>query len=319
MKSPLLFLVFNRPDTTRQVFEAIRAARPPRLFIAADGPRSDRAGEAQRCAEVRAIASAVDWPCSIETLFRDRNLGCKMGVSSGISWFFERESEGVILEDDVLPVPTFFDYCDELLQRHRNDERVAMVSGCNFVTNHFTPRESYFFSRYSHIWGWASWRRAWRHYDVAMTAWPAWRDGGGLAKVSGGSRLFESYWRGVFDAAHQGMIDTWDYQWTFTCWRIGGLTALPKVNQTRNLGFGADATHTTGGAPAYIQACPPGALELPLLHPGVVERALEADALIDSKVFGINFMNALKRHVQRIPLYRSAASSVRSLKKNAVH
>src|ERR1700690_1974577 len=156
MQSPVLFLVFNRPDTTRRVFEAIRSAQPPRLYVAADGPRGARAGEAERCAEVRRIATAVNWPCEVKTLFRDCNLGCKMGVSSGITWFFEHEPEGIILEDDVLPVPTFFDFCDELLARFRNDDRVAMISGSNLIAGHFDPAESYFFSRCAQIWGWAS-------------------------------------------------------------------------------------------------------------------------------------------------------------------
>ncbi len=169
MRSPVLFLVFNRPDSTRKVFDAIRSARPPKLYITADGPRPDRPAEAKLCSEVRAIASAVDWPCEVKTLFRESNLGCKAGVSSGITWFFSHEDEGIILEDDVLPVPTFFNFCDEMLERYRDDARVSMISGCNLISNHFSPKQSYFFSRYNLIWGWATWRRAWQHYDVAMT------------------------------------------------------------------------------------------------------------------------------------------------------
>src|SRR5271165_4717676 len=175
MRSPILFLVFNRPETTRRVFETIRAARPPKLYVSADGPRAGRAGEPQRCDEARRIATSVDWPCEVKTLFRDANLGCKMGVSTGISWFFDQEPEGIILEDDIVPLPSFFDYCDELLARYRDDERVAMISGCNPIANDFRVDESYFFARFCGIWGWASWRRAWRHYDVNISAWPAWR------------------------------------------------------------------------------------------------------------------------------------------------
>jgi hypothetical protein len=315
MKSPVLFLVFNRPDTTRQVFEAIRAARPPKLYIAADGPRSGRPEEAQRCREVREIANMVDWPCEVATLFREQNLGCKIGVSSAITWFFEHESEGIILEDDVLPVATFFDYCDEMLERYRDDGRVAMISGCNLVANHFNSTDSYFFSRYNHIWGWATWRRTWRHYDVAMTEWPAWRDGGGLARVADGSRLFQSYWRGTLDAAHAGKIDTWDYQWTFACWRLAGLTALPAYNQTSNLGFGANATHTTGDTPQYLVASRARPLEFPLVHPSSVVRAVRADTAIDSYVFGINLKTILKLRISAIPALRTPLLAVKNLRR----
>src|SRR5664280_431390 len=149
MKSPLLLLVFNRPDTTRKVFEAIRAARPPRLYVAADGPRPNRPGEAERCEDARRIVSAVDWPCDMKLRFREANLGCRKGVADGVNWFFECEKEGVVLEDDVLPLPGFFDYCDQLLDRYRENERVAAISGCNLVAGRFSARESYFFSRYN--------------------------------------------------------------------------------------------------------------------------------------------------------------------------
>src|SRR5690349_2048344 len=132
MKSAILFLVFNRPETTARVFEAIRAAQPPRLYVAADGPRASRIGESERCDLTRRIASAVDWPCDITTLFRAANLGCKNAVSSAISWFFEHEEEGVILEDDCLPDPSFFRYCDELLAHYRDDTRIGLISGNNF-------------------------------------------------------------------------------------------------------------------------------------------------------------------------------------------
>ncbi len=147
MKSPVLFLVFNRPDTTRRVFNAIRSARPPKLYVAADGPRFGRPKEAELCGEVRDIVTSIDWPCEVRTLFREDNLGCKAAVSGGITWFFQHEEEGIILEDDVLPVSTFFDFCDEMLERYRKNAGVYMISGCNLVSNHFTPERSYFFPR----------------------------------------------------------------------------------------------------------------------------------------------------------------------------
>jgi hypothetical protein len=313
MRSPLLFIVFNRPETTRQVFEAIRSARPPRLYIAADGPRLDRIGEAERCSEVRAIASSVDWSCDVKTLYRSSNLGCKAGVSSAINWFFSHDVEGVILEDDILPTRTFFQYCDELLERYRDDERVGLISGCNLISSRHEVRTSYFFSRYNHIWGWASWRRAWKHYDVSMSHWPKWRDGGGLATVSAGSRRFERYWRQTFDRAHAGAVDTWDYQWTFACWRTGMLAALPHRNQQANLGFGCDATHTTSGAPRYVRESPPVELDFPLVHPTVVKPDVAADRLVGRHVFGLSYGREVRSMLGNAPVLGSALRRVKDV------
>ena len=241
----------------------------------------------------------------------------KLAVSGGITWFFRQECEGIILEDDVLPVSTFFDYCDEMLERYRSDDRVAMITGCNLVSSHFQPKGSYFFSRYSHIWGWASWRRSWQLYDVAMTKWTAWRDDRGLVKMPGGNRLFEAYWRPTFDAVHAGRIDTWDYQWTFACWRHGGLTVMPGINQTRNLGFGADATHTTTRAPEFVLESQPKLLKFPLIHPDAVERESVADAAIDSRVFGISYLSIVKRQLRGALALKNAALSLAKFVKNA--
>ena len=319
LKTAVLLLVFNRPELTDQVFEAIRQARPQKLYVAADGPRSNRPGEAELCTEVRRIATNVDWPCEVKTLFRESNLGCKMAVSGGINWFFENEVEGVILEDDVLPVPTFFSYCDQLLERYRNDHRVGMVSGCNLVSSRFTPDHSYFFSRYNHIWGWASWRRAWQHYHVDIPDWPKWRDGGGLKSKASGNRSFEKYWRRIFDAVYRGEIDTWDYQWTYSCWKNNLLTALPAANQTHNLGFGVDATHTTSDIPAFILASPPIELSLPLSHPTLIGCDKRIEQLIDRHVFGISLVNELRttiRHHRLVaPLIRRAKLLVKNVRR----
>ncbi len=318
MQSAVLFLVFNRPDTTRQVFEAIRAAKPPRLYVAADGPRQNREGEFERCEEVRRIATTVDWPCEVKTLFRNKNLGCKLGVSGGINWFFENEEEGVILEDDVLPIQSFFEYCDELLERYRNDPKVGVISGCNLVSKRFTPSESYFFSRYNHVWGWASWRRAWQHYDVTMHNWPEWRDKGGLKSISDGNKLFESYWISVFDNAYRGGIDTWDYQWTYSCWYQGMVTALPAHNQTFNLGFGhPEAVHTTGDAPDCILKSIPESLTIPLRHPFDIERSLVADDTIDRLIFRITRITLIRQRILRIPMIGNLLKESKRLVKNA--
>lgn len=285
--APILFLVFNRPDTTARVFEAIRAARPSRLFVAADGPREGRDGEAERCEQVRAIATAVDWPCTVTTLFRDRNLGCKRAVSSAIDWFFEQVPEGLIIEDDCVPDPTFFVYATELLTRYRDDPRVMTVSGDNFIAATWQPAASYYFSAVPHIWGWGSWRRAWAHYDVEMADWIEQRDGGLLDRVFPGAPGSQRYWTMIFDRVARGEIDTWDYQWVYTMFKHGGVSGMPAVNLISNIGFGADATHTVNPE-AKLANLPSAALPLPLVHPSDVAAERSADAWTAENVFGIS-------------------------------
>jgi len=298
MRSPVLFLVFNRPDTTAQVFEAIRAAQPPRLYVAADGPREGRPGEIEACQLVRDIATRVDWLCEVKTLFQERNLGCKLGVSAGISWFFEQEPEGIILEDDVLPVPSFFGYCDELLEKYRLDERVGMISGSNLVSSRVNCEESYFFSKIPLIWGWASWRRAWQQYDVAIKEWPAWNSGGGLQKLFPNRPLVISYWRDAFNRVLDGKLNTWDYQLIFTRWRSGGLTIIPKNNLTDNLGYGVNATHTSQHKPACLLDSPVSELTLPLDHPAQIQANDTRDLLIFRHVHEVNLMGYIRRQLR---------------------
>ena len=297
----MLFLVFNRASTTARVFESIRQARPRRLYVAADGPRASRAGEAARCDEVRRIATAVDWPCEVNTLFRAHNLGCKQGVAQGISWFFAHEQEGIILEDDVLPDPSFFGYCEALLERYRADERVAAIAGCNQISDHYTAADSYFFTRQNHVWGWASWRRAWQHFEIDMTSWPEWDRAGSLQCLLE-DRCAEHYWRQRYGRVHQGQIDTWDYQWMYACWRTGGLTVMPAHNLTTNLGLGPDveATHTSKAVPRFVRDNPAKPLAMPLRHPTEISRDAEADRLIQRHVIGLNRRRCLKRSIGRL-------------------
>ena len=244
LQTAVLFLVFNRPDTTKQVFEAIRQAKPPRLYVAADGARPSREGEAERVAQVRQIATAVDWPCELKILFREKNLGCKMAVSGGIDWFFQNEDQGIILEDDCLPQPDFFIFCETLLNRYALDERVWVVTGDNFQNGQRRGEASYYFSRYNHVWGWASWRRAWSKRDMEIKFWPEWKESPRW-KAFLPDQVERTYWSNIFDQIYRNQIDTWDYPWTASVWLHGGLTATPNVNLIKNIGFGADATHTS--------------------------------------------------------------------------
>jgi len=273
MHTPVLLIVFNRPDTTARVFEAIRLARPERLYVAADGPRAGREGEAALCAQARQVATAVDWPCEIKTRFLDHNQGCKRAVSGAITWLFECEPEGIILEDDCLPHPTFFPYCEALLEKYRDTPRVMSIAGTPPGT-HPPVSHSFVFSKYARIWGWASWRRAWRLYDVNMAAWPAFRTAHGLRKLSQRGATFELKWQGVFDATHQGKIDTWDFQWLFAHWLNDGLACLPAVNLVKNIGFRPDGTHTSDPDDAEANR-PTQPMALPLTYPDDI--ALDPD------------------------------------------
>jgi hypothetical protein len=241
------FCIFNRPDTTRRVFDRIRDARPARLLVVGDGPRADRPGEADLVRACREIVSGVDWPCRVETCYSETNLGCARRMSSGLTWAFSQADPLIVLEDDCVPDPSFFGYCQELLVR-ANDARVAMISGDCFApatatSTGTTAPASYRFSTWAHIWGWASWRRAWAQYDLAIRNWPRLKQTGALLRVLG-DRNQAAYWTGVFDAVHAGQIDTWDYSWQFTVFRTGGLVVLPSVNLVSNIGLVARGTHT---------------------------------------------------------------------------
>lgn len=290
MNTAVAFFVFNRPDTTERVFEAIRRAAPPRLFIVADGPRPERVGEAEKCAAVREIVSRVDWPCEVLTEFSDINLGCKRRVSSGLDWLFRNVEEAIILEDDCLPDPTFFRFCEELLHHYRNDERVMIISGDNFQHGAKRTSDSYYFSRYPHIWGWATWRRTWEKYDAEMRIWPQMRDGGWLHDVLAEKKL-AVYWRDAFEEVSSGELDTWDHQLTFSCMMNNALCVMPTVNLVSNIGFGPEATHTK--VVSGVADLPAEAMRFPLVHPVHMVRDARADALTERTQHRLSLRQAL--------------------------
>ena len=243
MKTTVAFLVFNRPDTTETVFETIRQAKPPKLLVVADGPRANRVGEAEKCAAVRNITERVDWECEVIRNYSDVNLGCKRRVSSGLDWVFNTVEEAIILEDDCLPHPSFFRFCDELLDRYRHDERIMMISGTNYLGEWKSHIQSYHFSYYGGIWGWASWQRAWKYYDVNMYLWKHKEVKDRIRDILANDyqyRLREK----LFEATFLNQINTWDYQWSFARLLQSGLSVVPCTNLVSNLGFREDATHT---------------------------------------------------------------------------
>jgi hypothetical protein len=243
LNTPVAFLVFNRPDTTKLVFDEIRRARPNKLLLVADGPRLEIIGEIEKCNAVRDIINSVDWPCEVIKNYSDINLGCKIRVSSGINWVFEQVDEAIILEDDCLPDQSFFSYCATLLEKYKEDERIMQISGCNFQNGIQRGNGSYYFSTYHHIWGWATWKRAWKKYDLEMKAYPDFIKSNQIKNYWNDKRI-QKFWTNIFNAAYNGEIDTWDQQWAFTISSQNGLTILPNVNLISNIGFGINATHT---------------------------------------------------------------------------
>ncbi len=243
MNTPVLFLIFNRPDVTQRVFNAIRLAKPRQLFVSADGARTDNKTDAEKCAETRAVIKQVDWDCEVKTFFRDQNLGCRRAVSSGIDWFFQNVEEGIILEDDCLPHSDFFNFCETLLEKYRNEPKVMHITGGNFQSGKQRGSASYYFSGISHIWGWASWRRAWQKYDVDMKDYPEFLKRNKEHSVFS-NRKAEKYWLFLFNRVYN-KADTWDYQWTYAVMKNGGLCIIPNVNLISNIGFGDNATHAS--------------------------------------------------------------------------
>jgi hypothetical protein len=283
--TPVALIVFNRPAVTERVFREIARARPRRLLLIADGARHDRSGEAEKCGATRAIVERVDWDCEVLKNYSDVNLGCGRRLATGIQWVFEQVEEAIVLEDDCLPHPTFFRYCDELLAKYRHDERIMHISGDNWHFGGEQTPYSYFFSCYCYSCGWASWRRAFRYYDPDLKLWPALRDTPWLLDILGDESAVE-FWKEKFDVAHTAGVvkaDGWDWPWLFACWAHRGLSVLPRTNLISNIGFGAEATHTR--RPDDMRAnVPTVEMRFPLDHPPFMARDTRADRAIVEQV-----------------------------------
>lgn len=275
LQAPVAFVLFRRPERTRRVFEAIRRARPKRLFLIADGPRS--ADEAAACEAARAVVEDVDWPCEVTRDFAGENLGLRRRLPSGLDGVFAEADRAIVLEDDCLPDDTFFPFCAELLDRYGDDDRVMHVAGSQLLGDPPRWRASYHFSRYAHIWGWATWRRAWRHFDIELREWHQLGRGQREGRLR---QMFRDeserrYWRYVWDGS--GEIENWDAQWSYALLARRGLAANPNRNLISNVGFGADATNAIED-PLGIAARRLEGIRFPLDHPGSVEPDAPADA-----------------------------------------
>jgi hypothetical protein len=282
-KVPVVFIVYNRLETTGRVFERIAQARPEHLLIVADGPRADRPGDAERCQAVRDLVTRPSWPCTVHLDLAPFNLGFNRRISSGLQWAFDQFEEVIVLEDDCLPDPTFFPYCAELLERYRFDDRIMMISGDNFQFGRMRGDGSYYLSRGVGTWGWAGWRRAFNHFDPKMRDWPDERRAAMLERVWPVSSVVE-HWTARFDEAHRGDVDAWDYQWAFAMWRRSGFQIAPNNNLISYIGCLPDTAHTMDLHAPYCNL-PTAPIGRPLRHPEWLEQNLAADLFEFYRIF----------------------------------
>jgi hypothetical protein len=284
LQSPVLLLIFNRPELTERVFEAIRQAQPARLYVAADGPRASRPGEDALCRRARMVIERIDWECEVQRLYRDENLGCGPAVSDALAWFFEHEPEGIILEDDCLPSRSFWGFCQTMLDRYRFDDRIASVSGDFFFPPVLRHPQPYIFSKYVQIWGWATWRRVWQQYDYHLTG--SEEEWATIIRQHNPLDLEFRYWREVLRYMKRGLIDTWDFQVMFNCWKHNQLHVAPTRNLVENLGYGRDATHTVFESPMAELKAQEIAAELPCLP-------VEVNSQLELGTFVYRFLDGL--------------------------
>ncbi len=287
LKNPVAIIIFNRYDSAHKVLMQIKKAQPEKLYIIADGPRDNKPGEKEKCLKARSIADEVDWDCSVQKIFSDKNLGCAKRVTSGLSELFSKEEAALIFEDDCIPSMSFFEFADQMLERYKDNEKIMLVSasnkcfvpgaknaGGNIKSASEDRSESYFFSNQVQIWGWATWRRAWNKMDLKMKDWPL------LKKQKIVNRFYKKashryYWNSSFDYVYNKHTNSWAFPWVLSVWKSGGLSVVPKVNMVKNAGFDADATHTSGKS--IFERLEAKELSFPLVHP----QKIEADSHMD--------------------------------------
>ncbi len=282
--APVLFLVFNRPEHSRKAFERIRLVRPLQLFIAGDGPRRHVPSDHVNCRDVRLLADQVDWECDVRTLFQTENVGCENAVTAAITWFFDHIDSGIILEDDCVASASFFDFCEAMLKRYESDHRIGAITGNNFQQGKIRTQASYYFSKYPHCWGWATWKRSWALYNFEMGNGRHTSDAdivNRFAKASG--ELV--YWSRLFQQVRRGLINTWDYRWVHSLWKHQLLTVTPELNLVRNIGFDKSGTHTLGQSDWELPI--ETSLPTPYMHPETVCQHVDADEFIANNVMNV--------------------------------
>jgi hypothetical protein len=298
IQTPVAIFIFNRPHCTEQLVHALAEVRPANLFVIADGPRN--ASDIELCEQTRAVIYSIDWPCTILKLYATSNIGCRKSIPNGLNWVFEHVNTCIILEDDCIPKPSFFPYCEELLSRYKYEERIMTIGGHRSDGPNELGTESYYFSKYPSIWGWATWKEKWAKYDLSMSQWPELKNSKWLDDVLQTPKAV-AYWSRMFDQMKNG-LDTWDYALAYSCWLHKGLSIRSRVNMISNVGFGKDATHTHQTEIADIYANPVD-IEFPLKYP----TAISIDKELDDRIEWVSFSGMDERRLQvvRERIYKS--------------
>lgn len=275
-QTPVVMIIFNRPDTVNQVFEIVKKVKPPKLLLIGDGARQNKPGEAEKVEECRKIQQKVDWQCEVLTNFSDTNMGCKKRISSGLDWVFSQVERAIILEDDCKPADCFFRFCDEMLEMYKDDERIMMISGDEQSGSKTPVKESYYFTKHVHIWGWATWARAWKKNDTSMKDWKEIEKSGALSSLFKHKR-YNFYWCHYFGILAENRVNSWAGPWVYSVWKESGLSIAPRTNLITNIGFGKEATHTSGKS--VYAAMQTEELDFPLVHPEYVLADAKRDEL----------------------------------------
>jgi len=295
--TPILFIIFNSPDTAGTVFNEIKKVKPKQLFIFSDGARENREDEAQKCLETRKIVNKVDWECDLKTLFLDKNHGPRKAVSSAINWFFKNVENGIILEHDCLPDPSFFWYCQELLEYYHDDKRIMHISGTNYLNGKKIGDGSYYFSKIAHIWGFATWRRAWKYYDIDIKNFPKFKEQNQIENIFEG-KFVQKHWLKIFKKMQAKSAQTWDHQWNYAIFSQNGLAINPNVNLITNIGFGENAVHCIDTNSKFANMKRYDIDEI--IHPSFTLPNKEADKYILANNFQIGLLAKIKRELRRI-------------------
>lgn len=285
MNTPVAIFIYKRTQNLTLIFASLKKIKPKTLYLIADGPKD--ASEIAQVENTRKnLELLIDWPCQVHKNYSNTNLGLKKRFNSGINWVFNQEDQAIFLEDDCIPDPSFFRFCDELLEKYKDDERVFSISGNNFQFGKEKSKESYYFSKYPHIWGWATWKRSWEKYDSEMSDWHSRRQTNWLREVTDGF-IISKFWKYIFDRLSSGKINTWDYQLTYASFKSRALNIIPSINLVTNVGYGTDSTNIkslnkTIGVPTVP-------MQFPLVHP----TKMKVDAVSDQAIENLVYLHPL--------------------------
>lgn len=295
-KTPVLLLLFNRPKRTEKLISALRIVKPSKIYVVADGPRENRPLDKVKCAEVKSQIELIDWSCEIKKLYRNENLGCAQSVSTGINWFFDQEKEGIILEDDCFPNKSFFMFCEYHLNKYRNNDAIMHISGNNFQFGHQRSSGSYYFSRHTYVWGWATWRRAWKFFDLKIKPKT-------YEKIKN-KKGFNTLPQNLIKYSMRQLIDSWAVPWLVSIFKQGGLSIVPEKNLVMNTGF-SEGTHMKDGAPYYYKYINHGSIKkIKDPSPLKIKPNVEADRYANKILYSYNRLNKLKNEIKLLLLSR---------------